>query len=163
MAIESLTGPLPHEECAPRIAGLSALKGLVLYGAILTFAGLYGFFMVKIASAPAGRPPKLDASLISAAAALAGVLGSAFALEIGTKTADSSTNTNLSNAIVRASTGKQKLATLAWRTLSLEPESTSAATPAVSGAVPGRANGAAAQQSPPTAAAAHRAENRLTR
>jgi hypothetical protein len=127
VAIESLTGPLPRDEYAPRIAGLSALKGLVLYGAILTFAGLYVYFILKIMGARAGSPPKLDASLVSAAAALAGVLGSAFALEIGTRTPHSSTNANLSNAIERATTGKQKLATKLWQTLSLEPESTSTA------------------------------------
>jgi hypothetical protein len=86
VAIESITGPLSHEGSAPRIAGLSALKGLVLYGAIFTFAGLYVYFIVRITTARAGSAPKLDAALVSAAAALAGVLGSAFALEIGTTT-----------------------------------------------------------------------------
>jgi hypothetical protein len=127
VAIETLTGPLPPEECAPRIAGLSALKGLVLYGAIFTFAGLYIYFIVRITGARAGVAPKFDASLISTAAALAGVLGSAFALEIGTKTPEASTNNNLSQAIGQATTGKQKAVTRIWQTLSLEPESTSAA------------------------------------
>jgi hypothetical protein len=127
VAIESLTGPLPHDDSAPRIAGLSALKGLVLYGAIFTFAGLYIYFIVQITSAKAGIAPKLDASLVSAAAALAGVLGSAFALEIGTTTQESSTNGNLSQAIDRATTSKQKAAARIWQILSLEPKSTSAA------------------------------------
>lgn len=127
MAIEALTGPLPHDEPAPRIAGLCALKGLVLYGAILTFAGLYIDFIVQITAARAGSAPKLGASLVSAAAALAGILGSAFALEIGTTTPDSSTNTNLSQAIDQAKTTKQRAATTIWQVLSLEPKSTSSA------------------------------------
>lgn len=127
MAIEALTGPLPHDDFAPRIAGLSALKGLVLYGAIFTFAGLYVDFIVRIAASRAGIAPKLDASLVSAAAALAGVLGSAFALEIGTKTPHSSTNRNLSHAIEQATTSKQKVAVRIWQILSLEPEDTTTA------------------------------------
>jgi hypothetical protein len=127
MAIESLTGPIPHDRAAPRIAGLSALKGLVLYSAILTFAGLYIDFIVQIGTARAGAPPKLDAALVSAAAALAGVLGSAFALEIGTTTPDSSTNRNLDQALERASTGRQWAAARARQLLSLEPKSTRSA------------------------------------
>lgn len=127
MAVESLSGPLSHEDSAPRIAGLSALKGLVLYGAIFTFAGVYIYFIVQIIGARTGVAPKFDASLVSTAAALAGVLGSAFALEIGTRTPESSTNNNLSQAIGQATTGKQKAAIRLWQTLSLEPESTSAA------------------------------------
>jgi hypothetical protein len=127
LAIESLTGPLPEDRAAPRIAGLSALKGLVLYGAIVTFAGIYIDFIVQITTARAGTAPNLDAALVSAAAALAGVLGSAFALEIGTTTPQSSTNQNLSHAIERASTAKQRAATRIWLALSLEPKSTSSA------------------------------------
>jgi hypothetical protein len=73
---------------APRIAGLPALKGLVLYAATLSFAGLYVFFIVKI-SAAQGPAPHLDSVLVTAAAALAGVLGSAFALEVGLPTSAS--------------------------------------------------------------------------
>ncbi len=127
MAIESLTGPLPRDDPAPRIAGLSTLKGLVLYGAIVTFAGLYVDFIVQITTARTGTAPKLDASLVSAAAALAGVLGSAFALEIGTTTPESSTNTHLSQAIDQATTRKQKTAAKIWQLLSLEPKSTTSA------------------------------------
>jgi hypothetical protein len=65
--------------------------------------------------------------LVSAAAALAGVLGSAFALEIGTKTPGSSTNSNLSEAIERAETSKQRVAARIRQILSLEPKSTRAA------------------------------------
>jgi hypothetical protein len=127
LAIESLTGPLPKDNAAPRIAGLSALKGLVLYGAVLTFAALYVDFIFRITSARPGMAPKLDASLVSAAAALAGVLGSAFALEIGTTTPDSSTNRSLADAIDGASTPTTRAATRIWQVLSLEPKSTSAA------------------------------------
>ena len=57
-----------------RIAGVSVLKGLLLYGAVLTFAGFYSYFMAKIASAPEANPPALDGTMVSVAAALAGVL-----------------------------------------------------------------------------------------
>jgi hypothetical protein len=127
LAIESLTGPIPDDQPAPGIAGLSALKGLVLYGAVLTFAGLYIDFIMQITTARSGAPPRLDAALVSTAAALAGVLGSAFALEIGTPTADSSTNQNLNVAIERASGTKQRTATRIWQVLSLEPKSISSA------------------------------------
>jgi len=127
MAIETLTGPLAHDAAAPRIAGLSALKGLVLYGAILTFAALYVDFIVQISTAHSGTTPKLDATLISAAAALAGVLGSTFALEIGTTTPESSTNYNLYQAVERASTTKARLAARVWQVLSLEPKTTTSA------------------------------------
>lgn len=125
MALEALTGPLSAEPDAPRIAGISALKGLVLYGAVLTFAGLYGDFIVQITKADPSTQPKLQATLVSAAAALAGVLGSAFALEIGTTT--HATNCKLSEAIELASTKRQKRVTRIWQAFSLEPKSTSSA------------------------------------
>jgi hypothetical protein len=111
------------------IAGLSVLKGLVLYGAIFAFAGLYIYFMVRIFEAPAGRPPGLDATLVSAAAALAGVLGSAFALEIGTPTGSGATNTGLREqlAVAAAAPPQQKLVVMLRRILSLEPATTEAA------------------------------------
>ena len=118
---------IPHDDSAPRIAGMSELKGLVLYGAIFTFAGLYIAFIVQIITARAGAAPKLDASLVSAAAALAGVLGSAFALEIGTKTSDAFTNSSLKRASKDATSPKEKAAVRIWQTLSLEPKSTRAA------------------------------------
>ena len=71
---------------ATRIAGLSVLKGLVLFGATLTFAGLYAYFMERIAAAPSGTQPTLNTAMVGAAAALAGVLGSAFALAVGVPT-----------------------------------------------------------------------------
>ena len=88
-------GAIGAREESPRgraaaIGGLSALKGLVLYGAVLTFAGLYIYFIVRISGA--SRYPRIDGTLITTAAALAGVLGSAFALEIGTPTEPAATN-----------------------------------------------------------------------
>jgi len=112
---------------APRIGGLSTLKGLVLYGAILTFAGIYIDFIVKISFAKAGTHPVLDATLISTAAALSGVLGSAFALEIGTTTDDGSTNPTLSAAIDGASNKQQKTVARIWQALSLDPRDVSSA------------------------------------
>jgi hypothetical protein len=106
---------------ASRIAGLSTLKGLVLYGATLTFAGLYIYFVVKISTARSGAPPTFDATLVTAAAALAGVLGSAFALEIGTTTDASATNQALSEALGRAIGTKERTLARLWQALSLEP------------------------------------------
>jgi hypothetical protein len=80
---------------AVSIAGISALKGIILYGATLTFASLYGFFITRILGAKPGHPPKLDGVMVSTAAALAGVLGSAFALEIGTTPAKGQINHGL--------------------------------------------------------------------
>jgi hypothetical protein len=82
-----------------KIGGLSVLKGTMLYGAILTFAGLYISFIVRVFEAVGGPPPKLDATQLSVAAALAGVLGSAFALEIGTPTDQDATNEELRKAL----------------------------------------------------------------
>jgi hypothetical protein len=112
---------------APKIAGLSVLKGLVLYGAIVTFAGLYGYFIVRISTAKAHTPPSLDAALVSAAAALAGVLGSSFALEIGTTTDPASTNDQVKAALKRARTLRQQVSAHARQLLSLEASSTESA------------------------------------
>jgi hypothetical protein len=113
---------------ATRIAGLSVLKGLVLYGATLSFAGLYAYFMEQIWSTSQGTA-KFDAVMVAAAAALAGVLGSAFALVIGVPT--DATNEGLADeaARVRDNEGRWKGKVAArskarfWlrRLLSLEP------------------------------------------
>jgi hypothetical protein len=110
-----------------KIAGLSILKGLMLYGATLTFAGLYAYFMVKIFGAKPDAPAvQFDSTLVSAAAALAGVLGSAFALEIGTTTDEGDTNKELGRAMEQrtaADTRTSKLALFVRRALSIEPSS----------------------------------------
>jgi hypothetical protein len=104
-----------------RIAGLSALKGLVLYGATLTFAGLYAYFMEQIVVAPSGEPPHPGAALVSVAAALAGILGSAFALAVGVPTR--ATNAGLTRQLeeMEKSGGKNKIRARARQFLSLEP------------------------------------------
>lgn len=110
-----------------QIGGLSVLKGLVLYGAVFSFASLYIYFIVKIFQAQAGKPPTFDGTLVSAAAALAGVLGSAFALQVGTTTDRGGTNAALDTAL-RGSSGSTDRA-LAWLriVLSLEPRDTNSA------------------------------------
>lgn len=65
------------------IGGTTVLRGLILYAAIFAFAGIYVDFIVRILAA-GNDQPRFDGALVSAAAALAGVLGSAFALRIGT-------------------------------------------------------------------------------
>jgi len=85
----------PPPTLAARIAGLPVLKGLILYGATLSFAGFYAYFMEEIVSAQSGKQPALSGVLIGAAAALAGILGSGFALAIGVPTRDDQTNQGL--------------------------------------------------------------------
>ena len=103
----------------PKIAGLSALKGLVVYAAILCFAGLYGYFIVKISITP-GQPPNLSPVLVSAAAALAGVLGSAFALAVNVTTPPNATNSRLNRSLKAA--GREERAHLrVQQLLTLEP------------------------------------------
>jgi len=106
-----------------RIGGISTLKGLVLYGAIFTFAGLYIYFIVEISNAAVGKHPALDATLISTAAALAGVLGSAFALEVGTTTDPSTTNGALNQRVEAARAGSvaKRVVARIWQALSLDP------------------------------------------
>jgi hypothetical protein len=112
---------------AARIGGLPILKGLVLYAATLTFAGFYAYFIDRIATASSGAKPHLDPVMISVAAALAGVLGSAFALVIGTPPA--STNEDLAKQLkmVRAGTltgrgaTRKKVRVRIRQILSLEP------------------------------------------
>lgn len=108
---------------ATDIGGLSILKGLVLYGAVGTFAATYIYFVIKIFEAT-GKPPVFTATLVSAAAALAGVLGSAFALDIGSPTDVGSTNPELDAALAPA---KPKRSAYVRRALSLEPANTHAA------------------------------------
>ena len=113
----------------PSIIGLPVLKGLILYGAILAFAGLYIYFIVRISGAKAGTPPALDAALVSAAAVLAGILGSAFALEIGVPPDGSSTNRRLNETLrnlkAANSTSRTQRASASIQTiLSIDPPST---------------------------------------
>lgn len=110
---------------ATRIGGLSVLKGLVLYGAVLTFAGFYTYFIVKIAGAKPHAPPKFDGTMVSASAALGGVLGSAFALVIGVPTDENSTNIGLKQAL--GATGKSKVPAQIRKALSLEPSDANSA------------------------------------
>ena len=114
----TVTSAAATPKVAPKIGGLSVLKGLTLYGAILTFGGLYAYFIVEIFSAKSA-PPRFDAVMVSTAAALAGVLGSAFALEVGTTSDQSTTNTALNHELKRAS-GKQLALARVWQTLSLD-------------------------------------------
>jgi hypothetical protein len=114
-------------DLAARIAGLSVLKGLVLYGSTLAFAGFYAYFMVRIAEASQGRQPHFDMAVVSAAAALAGVLGSAFAIVIGVPTDARATNAALHEAVASARTLPERALALVHRLLSLEPKDTGSA------------------------------------
>lgn len=85
-------GPPPSPPSAPDqsgvnadpgdgIAGKSVLRGLVVYAAVLAFACLYTDFVILIWRA--SSTASIEPALLTAAAALAGVLGSAFALRVG--------------------------------------------------------------------------------
>jgi len=119
------------QQLTSRIGGLSVMKGLILYGASLTFAGFYAYFMEEIASAPTGTPPSFSATMVGAAAALAGVLGSAFALVIGVPTSDSGVNADLRLDQQKAQKNELKRSEkgVFWlrRLLSLEPSDTNRA------------------------------------
>jgi hypothetical protein len=65
------------------IAGTSMLRGLLLYAAVLAFAALYIDFIVQILSRSTAGAATLNPAMVGTAAALAGVLGSAFALSMG--------------------------------------------------------------------------------
>jgi hypothetical protein len=65
------------------VVGIKVLQGAILYAAVLTFAVLYVHFIVLISDASGHTPPKIDGTLLGTAAALSGVLGSAFALRMG--------------------------------------------------------------------------------
>jgi hypothetical protein len=116
-ALDAAPEPDPAAAKEP-IAGLSVLKGLILYGAVLSFAGLYIYFIVKIFAAGKGAP-NLDSALVTAAAALAGVLGSAFALQVGTSTDVTDTNAELLSA--KTDHTKSNFLTVIRQVLSLEP------------------------------------------
>jgi hypothetical protein len=113
------------------IGGISALKGIILYGATLTFAALYAYFITRIFGAKPGHPPKLDGVMVSTAAALAGVLGSAFALEIGTSPAQGNINRALGKDLrpvdAGSSTSAQWAKARIRQVFSLEPADTSRA------------------------------------
>jgi hypothetical protein len=79
-----VSGGAPSLALADQVAGIPVLKGLVLYGATIAFACFYGYFIDRIVTAATGVPPSLNVALVGAAAALAGILGSAFALVVGT-------------------------------------------------------------------------------
>lgn len=118
---------LPAPAAAPTttvndgIAGMSAMRGLMLYAAVLAFAGLYIDFMVMISTSHSGVKPTFDATLISAAAALSGVLGSAFALKIGVKPNPTLVNRELAIHTRTAATRASLVAAGLRRALSLEP------------------------------------------
>ncbi|MGO9972708.1 MAG: hypothetical protein ACLP01_07870 [Solirubrobacteraceae bacterium] len=109
----------PAADTNDGIAGMSVLRGLLLYGAVLTFAGLYIYFVVLISTSKGGTKPPIDATLISATAALSGVLGSAFALKIGV--APNPTLVNKGLAAHLAHSQANKAAVEIRRALSLEP------------------------------------------
>jgi FHA domain len=94
--------PEEREGVSETIAGASALRGVLLYGATLLFAGLFAYFIYEIVGAPADHPPKFEGPLVPVAAALAGVLGSGFALAIGVPVAKVEVNEGLAQHLAKA-------------------------------------------------------------
>jgi hypothetical protein len=120
-------GTSEGEGTAGRIAGLSFLKGLLLYGVTLTFAGIYAYVITRIANAGDGSKPGFSDALIGAGAALAGVLGSAFALVIGVPTPKEGVNVKLASALgalKETSTTMEKSTARLWQFFSFEPAET---------------------------------------
>ncbi len=112
------------EGTAGRIAGLSFLKGLLLYGVTLTFAGIYAYFMTLIANAGDGSEPGFSEALVGAGAAIAGVLGSAFALVIGVPTPKEGVNAKLASALDALDENSPKVAKSTarlWQFFSFDP------------------------------------------
>jgi hypothetical protein len=105
-----------------QIGGMSTLRGLLVYGAVLAFAGLFIDFMVVISTAKPGVKPPIDATLISAAAALSGILGSAFALKIGVSPSPAAVNRSLAAHLSDAN--RSRTAARVRQALSLEPSAT---------------------------------------
>ena len=105
---------------ASRIAGLPILKGLVLYAATLVFVGFYAYFIEEIIRAN-GKAPTLPSAMVATAAALAGVLGSAFALVIGSP--PPATNVALGEKLKSFGTLKthEKVRVVLRQVLSFEP------------------------------------------
>jgi hypothetical protein len=122
---EVLAGEAPPDEPGEQIAGIPVLKGLILYAAVFVFAGLYIYFMVDIFQAKSGAAPSFDGTLISAAAALAGVLGSAFALAIGVTTSAGETNSALHRSLAEPKPSrKHRTVSRLRRLLSIAPANT---------------------------------------
>lgn len=65
------------------VGGIRLLKALIVFALVVAFAGLYGYFMVKIWEQPSGKTPDFDNGLVSVAGVLAGILGGGFALALG--------------------------------------------------------------------------------
>jgi hypothetical protein len=105
-----------------QIGGMSTMRGLIVYGAVFAFAGLFIDFMVVISTSRVGVKPSINATLISAAAALSGVLGSAFALKIGVTPSPAAVNQSLADHL--SDTSRSKTAARIRQALSLEPSST---------------------------------------
>jgi hypothetical protein len=105
-----------------QIGGMSTLRGLIVYGAVLAFAALFVDFMVVISDAKAGTKPSINATLISAAAALSGVLGSAFALKIGVSPSPAAVNRALASHL--RDTSRSRVAARIRQAMSLEPSTT---------------------------------------
>jgi hypothetical protein len=117
-----LPQPASASDNEDQVGGMSTLRGLLVYGAVLAFAGLFIDFMVVISSAKAGVKPSIDATLISAAAALSGVLGSAFALKIGVSPSSANVNRQLAQHLSDPS--RNQVAARIRQVLSLEPSAT---------------------------------------
>lgn len=112
----------PADTNNDQIGGMSTMRGLLVYGAVFVFAGLFIDFMILIITAKTGVKPSINGTLISAAAALSGVLGSAFALKIGVTPSPANVNQNLANHL--SDPTRNRTAARIRQALSLEPSAT---------------------------------------
>jgi hypothetical protein len=85
------------------IGGLRTLRELLVIGLVVAFVLLYGDFIVEIWQARLDNnwPPKFNDGVVSLAGALAGVLGTAFAVALGVAKPAANTNTTRRMAAAR--------------------------------------------------------------
>lgn len=121
---EGAQPPIPPGDSGDGIAGMSVLRGLIVYTAVLVFAALYVDFIVLISRAKPNQIPVIGSAKITAAAALAGVLGSAFALRVGNPSAQPLVNLQLDDHLAkgrkRGAPKRTLWASYVHRALSLE-------------------------------------------
>jgi hypothetical protein len=75
--------PSPQQEIAETIAGVSVLRGVLTYATVALFAVIYGYFIIEIFEGTLDQRSLEYGTLVEVAAILAGLLGSAFALQWG--------------------------------------------------------------------------------
>lgn len=66
-----------------QVLGLKALRQVILGAAVLAYVVIFAIWIAKVWGAKSGVPPVLDGTVVVAGTALAGALGTGFALAMG--------------------------------------------------------------------------------